>query len=115
MYTMADLEAARAELKGWTEAFANDSSNNPNKYQSQIKSARMKVRMIEEALKAAGTIPLTDQERLERDLDKLFPSAQSKAIVEHGGKRYQRRFYPAEKSRSGKTVQVWDKSWVEVE
>ena len=113
-YSVADLEAARAELTRWSDAFANNSSNNPNKFQSQIMSARMKVRVIEVALKSAGMIPMTAQEQLESELDKAFPDAQSKQIVEHNGKRYQRRFSPAEMSNSGKTVQVWDRSWVEV-
>lgn len=113
-YTMADLEKARAELTRLSDAFANDSSNNPNKYQSQIKAASRKVRHIEAALKDAGVIPLTDHEKLERELDAAFPNARSKEVVEHKGKKYQRWFYPAEKSNSGKTVHEWDKGWREV-
>jgi hypothetical protein len=31
MYTLEDLAQAEAEFKRWDDAFANDSSNNPNK------------------------------------------------------------------------------------
>lgn len=113
-YTMADLEAARADLTRWIDAFANDSSNNPNKFRSQIKAARMRVRTIEAALKIDGTLPLTEQERVENELDKLHPDAHSKMVADYNGKKYRRWYYPAEKSNSGKTVQVWDRGWEEV-
>ena len=114
MYTIEDLERARAELKSWSDRFANYSGNNPNKYQADIKAARQKVRMIEDDLKARGVLPLTEQEQLEKELDEAFPNAQSRQIVEYRGKRYQRKFFPLEKSRSGKTVTAWGKKWVEV-
>jgi hypothetical protein len=110
-YTMADLERAREELNRWSEAVANDSSGNPNKHQSQLKSARSEVRLIESALKASGDIAATEHEALERELDAAFPNAKSKEVVEHKGKRYQRRFLPAERSNSGKTVHEWHKWW----
>lgn len=113
-YTLEGLEKARAELKRLTDAWDNYSGNNPNKYQSQIKSARLQVSIIESALKANGTIPLTEHEQLERELDRLHPDAESKLIVEHNGKRYQRWYAPAAVSNSGKTVQAWDRGWREV-
>ena len=60
-----------------------------------------------------GAIPLTGNEIIEKELDRLFPDAESKEIVEHQGVRYQRRFSPAERSRRG-NVTRWDKSWVAV-
>jgi len=113
-YTLEGLENARAELKRLEDAWDNYSGNNPDKYQSQIKSARTMVRVIESTLKANGTLPLTEQEQFEGELDAAFPNAQSKEIVEHNGKRYQRWFLPAEKSNSGKTVKAWDRGWREV-
>ncbi|MCT2581149.1 MAG: hypothetical protein E5X23_08345 [Mesorhizobium sp.] len=113
-FTIDDLERAKANLERWTQSFDDYTGNNPDKYQSDIKSARVEVREIEAALKADGTIPLTEREKLENTLDRLFPNARSKEIVEHEGQRYERRFTPLERSRSRKTVTVWDRYWVKL-
>lgn len=114
MYTQEDLTKAWEVLKSWQEKFDRYTGNNPDKYQSDIKSARRTVRLIENALKASGQIPLTEQEQLERDLDATFPNAKSKQIVEFQGRKYQRKFWPLEKSRSGKSVTEWGRGWEEV-
>ena len=62
-------------------------------------------------MKTNGTLPLTVQEQLNKDLDAKFPNARSKDVVEFEGKRYQLRFSPAVKRRSGK-VKEWDRTWV---
>ena len=111
MYTLDDLERAKEELRQWDDRFANDSSNNPNKYESQRRAAREKVRVITDSLKASGTIALTDKEKLERELDSKFPSSQSNDVVEHDGIKYRRKFFPLERSRSRKSVTVWGKTW----
>ena len=80
----------------------------------QIKSARTMVGLIESTLKANGTLPLTEHEQLERELDRLHPDAETKLIVDHNGKRFQRWYAPAAVSNSGKTVQAWDRGWKEV-
>ena len=114
MYTLEEYEKAKSDLKKLTDLFDRYSGNNPDKYQADIKTARSKLRTIEAFLKKAGTLSSTDHERLERELDKAFPDAKSKQIVEFEGKRYQRRFFPLEKSRSRKTVTEWGKGWSEV-
>ena len=111
MYTIADLEKAKAERSAIEARWDNYSGNNPNKFHSERNAAQAKVEIIEAHLKASGDIPLSEHEILERDLDRLFPEARSKEIVEHQGIRYQRRFSPAERSRSG-NVTRWHKSWV---
>lgn len=111
-YTLADLEAAKEELAAWNKRFDDYSGNNPNKYQADIKSARAKVRLVDAALKIAGAIPKTEHEQLESQLDRIFPNARSKEIVEYEGKKYQRIFTPLEHSRSRKSVTVWGKHWV---
>jgi hypothetical protein len=113
-YTLDDLEKARERLRGWEDRFDRYTGNNPNKYQTDIKAARREVRLIEDALKADDALPLTEQERLAKVLDAAFPDAESKQIVEHGGRRFQRHFWPIEKSRSGKTVTEWGRGWTEV-
>lgn len=114
MYTLEEHEKAKAEIKKLTDRSDRYTGNNPDKYQSDIKIARSKLRTIEACLKKTGTLSSTNQERLERELDKAFPDASSKQIVEFEGKFYQRRFFPLEKSRSRETVTEWGKSWVEV-
>ena len=114
MYTQEDLTQARKALQSWQEKFDRYSGNNPNKYQADIKSARRTVRLIESALKASGELPLTEQEQLEKDLDAAFPNAESKQTVEFRGRTYQLKFWPLEKSRSGKNVIDWGRGWVEV-
>lgn len=114
MYTIEDLESAEEELNRWNDAFANDRSNNPNKYQAQIRDAGIEVRRIREYLKAQGTIEKTDSEKLSEELDSLFPNAKSKTIVSHNGKRYQINYFPLVQSRSRKTVKEWGHRWSEV-
>jgi hypothetical protein len=59
--------------------------------------------------------PLTEKELLDKELDEAFPNAQSKQIVEHKGRKYRRRFWPLDKSRSGKTVHEWGCDWIEID
>ncbi|HVW57357.1 MAG TPA: hypothetical protein VHC00_16895 [Rhizobiaceae bacterium] len=114
-YTLADLEAARDELTAWNRRFDDYTGNNPDKYQANIKSARARVREIESALKTAGAISKSEHEQIESALDRMFPNARSKEIVEYEGKKYQRRFTPLERSRSRKSVTAWDKSWMRLQ
>lgn len=114
MYTIEDLDSAEKELNRWNEAFANDRSNNPNKYEAQIRDAGIEVRKIRDYLKAQGEIEKTEAEKLCEELDALFPNAKSKAIVSHNDKRYQISYYPLVRSRSRKTVKEWGRRWTEV-
>jgi hypothetical protein len=109
------LEEARRELTGWSERFDNYSGNNPNKYRSDLKAARERVRNLECELKAAGSLLLSTHERLALELDRAFPNAKSTQIVEYEGRKYMRRFWPLEHSNSRKTVTNWDKGWERVE
>lgn len=113
-YTLDDLARAKASLSDWQARFDNYTGNNPDKYQADIRSARENVRIIEDILKADGTIARTPHEELELRLDRLHPQARSKDVVEHEGQRYQRRFTPLERSRSRKTVTAWDRHWVKL-
>lgn len=114
MYTLDDYEKAKSELRRWSDAWDNYSGNNPDKYQADIKAARRRVRELEEYLKAHGLIERTEREILEKEIDAAFPNAKSKEIVSFRGKRYMRRFFPLEKSRSRKTVNEWGRSWEEI-
>ncbi|WP_443112871.1 hypothetical protein [Herbaspirillum seropedicae] len=114
MYSLEDLEIARKELKRWDDAFANDSSNNPEKYESQRREARRNFRLIIEELKRAGHIEKTDSEILGEELDRLYPNAKSKTIVQHNGTAYQIRYFPVERSRSRKSVNEWGHEWTAI-
>ncbi|MBB3773736.1 hypothetical protein FHS55_004380 [Angulomicrobium tetraedrale] len=114
-FTIVDLEQAKAKLAAWNERFDEYTGNNPDKYQADIRSARERVREIELALKDAGVIPKTEHEKLEDTLDRTFPNARSKEIVEYEGQKYRRHFMPLERSRSRKSVTVWGKSWAKVQ
>lgn len=113
MYTINDFKKANAELdeieKRWTAAYSADG---PNPLDAEAKLVAGKVREIEEDLKRRGIIPYTDHELAEASLDAAFPNAQSKEVVTYNGKRYRRKFYPVEKSKTGKTVRKWGKAWV---
>ena len=115
MYSLDDLQKAKDELEYWNERFANDSSSNPNKHSSQIKSSRAKVREITEFLKSSGVIELTDKEKLENSLNNAFPNARSNQVVQFNGVEYKRKFFPLEWSNSRKTITVWGKRWDRVE
>jgi len=112
MYTIEDLNNANAELeevaKRWSAAY---SVSRPNPLDAEAKVVAERVREIEEDLKRRGVLPYTDHELIEEALDAAFPHAQSREVVLHNGKRYRRRFYPLEKSSTGKTVQTWRKAW----
>jgi hypothetical protein len=109
--TLDGLEQAKAHLERLEERDSMDTSGNPDKYHTRINTARMEVRRITESLKAQGLIPYSDQELLNRKLDAAFPKARSKDIVDFEGAKYQKRFSPATKSRSGKTVTSWNEWW----
>lgn len=115
MYTLEDYAKAKAELTYWRERWSNYTGNNPDKYQTDIRNAARRVREIEGCLKDVGTLERTEEEKLEREIDSMFPNAKNKEIVEYNGKKYQRRYWPLEKTRSGKTVKEWSKSWNPVE
>ncbi len=109
--TLDDLHQAQADATRWDEAWANDTSNNPDKFYSQRRDAHRRVRELTRQLKAQGDLPMTEHERRCVTLDALAPNARSGQIVEFEGGRYRRRFFPEEKSRSGKTVTAWSRTW----
>lgn len=114
MYTLDDYNAAKDKLQALNQRWENYSGNNPDKYRTSITEAEAKVRVIDAALKADGTLERTPREDLERRIDLAFPNARSKQAVEFEGRRYIRRFIPSRKSLSGKTVKEWDKFWEDV-
>lgn len=112
--SLTELEEARRGLQAALERWENYDGNNPDKYRTQIAEARVLVHEIETKLKAAGVLGLSEDEKLFKELDKLFPNVMSKEVVEHQGRRFRRRFTPVATSLSGKTAKAWRASWEEV-
>lgn len=112
MHTIDDLQVAKADMERLEERDSMDTSGNPEKYHTRIAAARRRVYEVEKALKSAGAIPMSEHKEMEFKLDKIFPAARSREIVEFKGMRFQRRFRPLTKSRSGKTVTTWDAYWI---
>jgi hypothetical protein len=109
-YTEKDLEKAKQDLERANEI--GMSGNNPNAGRARQQEARARLRTVKQALKQAGQIEKTDEGKLTAELDRIYPNAKSKTIVEHDGKKYQVRYFPLESSRTGKTVLEWGHQWV---
>ena len=111
MDLLRQLAEAKANLDSELDRFDRYGGNNPNKYQSDIRSARSAYDSLERQCKIEKLMPYTEQELLELRLDAVFPNAKSKQIVEFDGAKYKRTFSP-NFSNSGKTVTSWNKDWV---
>ena len=109
--TLEDHEAAKAKLAAVQEQWESYSGNNPDKYRSEMRQAREALAAIEVNLKRRGLLLSTENERLYAVLDNAFPNAQSGEIVIFEGVHYRRRFYPATRSNSGKSIRSWVKTW----
>jgi len=114
LYTLDDYHTAKAAHEGQLERFNRYDGNNPDKYASDIRSARETLHRIEVYLKRHGVLPVTEREAITLRLDADHPNAQSKQIVALDGRRYQKRFEPVSRSNSGKTVREWAHAWHEV-
>jgi hypothetical protein len=114
MYTLKDLEEARAELQNLSSRWANYDGNNPNKYQGEIRAARQKVASIQEFLSATELNAGLRAPTIDETLTRLYPNAPNRLEVLYEGKRYRKRYAPAERSRSRKTVVSWSSWWEEV-
>lgn len=108
--TLADLQAAQADLDRAQDRQARYDGNNPNKHITDVRLAREKVQALTAALKASGQLARTDHEILEARLDAAFPRARHRDIVTFENDRYQRWVTPATRSLSG-GVMTWSKTW----
>lgn len=109
--TLEDLKQAEQEREHLDESWANDTSGNPDKYFARRQAARRRVRALTAQLKVQGDLPMTEHEQLCAAIDAQNLNARSGQVVDHEGRRYRRRFFPEEKSRSGKTVTEWGQTW----
>jgi hypothetical protein len=109
--TIEDLEKAKADSARWEDAWANDSSNNPDKHHSQRQEARERVRLLTRQLKAQGDLPVSEAEAVSFELERLHPRARHGDTAEHQGRRFRRHCTPARMSRTGNPMS-WDCVWV---
>ena len=107
---MQDLDEARAALETLLAQQAAYSGNNLNKFAQPLARAREQVTLVEQALKAAGLLPLSPEEALAARLDAAFPKARPKDIVTFEGARYQRFVTALERAPSGQVIR-WDRGW----
>lgn len=112
MYSLDDLEKARANFEYWSELWCSESSRNkPNKYDLEARQAAKLLQEIEDNLKLNGLLAFTDEELAQESLNAKYPLAQSRDVVNFNGAQYQKRFYPKKRSKSGKTVKEWRSEW----
>ena len=109
-YSEEDLEEAKQDLERANEI--GMSGNNPNAGRARQQAARNRLRTVEQALKGSGQLEKSQEEKLTEELDKLYPNAKSKTVIEYQGKKYQIRYFPLESSRTGKTIFEWGHQWV---
>ena len=112
-YMLEDLATAQEELDRWQRAWENYPGNNPKKFDAQLRASRDRVALLQKQLKEAGVLPWTDQELIERELDRAFPRARHNEIVEWNGERYQRKFTPVLSNR--RRVKSWSGTWIKLE
>jgi hypothetical protein len=113
-HTLQDYESAKAGLESLNAKWENYSGNNPDNCRASIQDAQARVSEITSVLKAAGTLPRTANEERDHQLELVFPNTKPREVVFSQGKKYVRRFTPAAKRLSGKSVKAWSKTWAPV-
>ncbi len=108
-YTLEDFEKER----NWDSGFG---PNNPNAVKRAYSNHLRRLKEIKDYLIGEGLLKqeepkITEEEKISEELDRLYPNAKSKSIVEYKGEKYQIHYFPLSKSRSGKTVHEWGHSW----
>jgi hypothetical protein len=110
-YTLADLEAAQ-------QAEDSGRHNNPGRTARLNRKNAATIAEIRAALIEQGDLPPRqkfgaefESERIQAQLDRLYPNAESKSVVEYQGAKWKRRYWPIDTSRSGKTVYEWHGYW----
>ncbi|MGI4955710.1 MAG: hypothetical protein ACRYGM_28210 [Janthinobacterium lividum] len=108
---MTDYETAKQKLEAIEKRWSDYDGNNPDKYASEMREAREQFAAARAVAMSSGEIEVSVEEALQLGLDRAYPNAASKMIVTHEGVRYRRRYRPATKSNSGKSVRTWEGWW----
>lgn len=116
MYSLDDLEKARANFEYFSDLWSREhSENKSNKYDAEARQSSEHLREVEEYLKSNGLLAYTDDELAQETLNYKYPLAKSRDVVSLNGIRYQKRFYPKKRSKTGKTVKEWRTEWVNLD
>jgi hypothetical protein len=113
-YNIEGLEAVRAKLAALEAKRDRDAMGNHNKYRPVIHAALLDVERIELKLKERGELPWTAEEILAHHLDRAYPDAMNKQVIEHQGKRYERCWIPVEHDIAG-GVSRWKGLWMKLD
>lgn len=116
MYNLDDLEKARRNFEYLSDLWSKEyTKNKPNKYDKEAKLASEHLHEVEEYLKLNGLLVYTDDELVQDSLNEKYPLAKSGEIITFNEVRYQKRFHPGKRSKSGKTVKEWHSEWVNLD
>lgn len=110
-FTLEDLERER----NWDGGFG---SNNQGAESRKQRAHMDRLKEIEWSLIEQGILKEpepTEEQKLNMELDELYPDAESRTIIEHNGKKYQIKYFPKRTSLSGKTVKQWGHTWALIE
>ncbi|WP_145974309.1 hypothetical protein [Stenotrophomonas pictorum] len=81
-YTLNDHAQDVQDLASLREKWENYSGNNPSKFRADIETAKATLARVERALKDTGVLSRTTQEELDAALDKAYPNAHTRQIVQ---------------------------------
>lgn len=105
-YTLADYEAAKAEVVKLSKSWENYMGGNPHKFDTELRLARDRLRDIEHSVLMNGLLKPTDLQAANLALDKAHPYAKAKTRVEFKGKLYEIYYWRESVSLSGKTTRL---------
>ena len=95
-YTLKDLEDAEASAREGD----SDRHSNPGRTRRFYRQAAERISLIRQNLIEQGELPdpqkspvVVERNRIQNELDRKYPNAKSKLIVEYEGAPYQRRYY----------------------
>ncbi len=108
-WTFEDLEKERQ----WDDGLG---PNNSGAFSRKLAEHRERLREIEAYLKSEGLLEKTEADKfleenkkINEELNKLYPDAKSRTIVEYERKKYQIRYFPLKKK--GNKVLEWEHAW----
>ena len=106
LYTVEGLAWLTAELAREQAKWDNYSGNNPNKGAADRRALSRQIEQVTAALKDAGTLPSTPEERLKKVLDKQTPGRLKGCCTRYEGQWY--KFRLTGKNADDHWTWAWD-------
>lgn len=113
-FTVNDLEKAKQEVKLLEDEYRRSFGKDLGVLDAKHSAAAEHARLVEADLRRRGLIARTDAERLQNELDEIYPNALSKQTVAHKGLHYQIVYFKANPSGTGETAKKWNHKWIMV-